>query len=113
MLDIKKLLTKMLRTDLNWTTIPSASGSVRYKVIRGFVYIFVEAVSAPVNAWTDLCTIPADIRPPTYMYVKGSCGGYAKDSLTLYINAYGTLRISPSVQAVNNGYGVIIYPLIG
>lgn len=121
MLKLKALLVKMLqtekthsdqlRTDSGWTTLASASGTVKYRVVRGFVYITVEEVSAKLNNWTNLCVIPVSIRPPAIFYTKGAAGPYGKNSITLYINTSGTLRVSPDVEATNNGFGTLIYPL--
>lgn len=111
MLSIKTLLAKALRTDSGWTTIPSSTGTVRYRIIRGFVIIFVEGITdAKTTAWTDICTIPAAIRPPTYWYVKGAIGSYSKNTLSMYINATGVLRVS--ADTTGTGYGTIMYPLL-
>lgn len=121
MLKVKALLAKMLqtekthsdqlRTDSGWTTLTSASGTVKYRVIRGFVYITIEQVSANINTWTDLCTIPVSIRPPAIFYAKGATGGAGKYSITFYINPSGVVKVSPEAETTNNGFGTLIYPL--
>lgn len=110
MLSTKKLLTKLLRTDSGWTTVPGATGTVNYRIVRGFVWLNV-AEQSPTTSWTTIATLPPNIRPARNVRSAGYCGSYGKQHMTLLIQTDGKVNIS-SVSAQTVGAATAIYPLI-
>lgn len=110
MLDIKALIAKLLYSTSGWTSVSGATGTVRYRIIRNSVWIDISGQS-PTTSWTQIATIPSDIRPHHTIRAQGYCGGNGMYPMTIYLDSSGLLQISASSSRTSGG-GTLIYPLL-
>ena len=102
MLNLKKLLTKML-ADTSWkddlTSKYAYLNFMKYRVRNGFCTVTFQTSGAsapniPANTWTILGTLPENARPSITIY--GDCGTRTSYNAELQIGADGRIGLNPS-----------------
>ena len=73
MLDVKKLLTKIIKLDSSTLTINKGSGSQKWcKKRNGLVEFYVEVTGVSYSSgWNTIATLPSGYRPSAYYDFMG------------------------------------------
>jgi hypothetical protein len=92
-----------------YTTI---NANLAYSIGNGIVFVYIINITAAANKWTNIGTVPAEIRPPAEVDAMAFGGAYGNGYwCSCGVKPDGTVQVGNSGSSSRvNVYGTVSYP---